>query len=284
MLLLCVLALAYPLRWLRVSALEHGLATQRYEDVYYLPPARWLPVLSLGYEEALADLLWLRSLIYFGQELEHDGRVRHIFEYADAMLQLDPHFKRAYLWVGMSGMYRPGGNTIDDVRRTIPYLRRAAELFPDDGDVAWELGASLTYELAPLVDDPDEKDALKEEGAHHLQRAVRLGEGPPWLALSNASQLQRLGRAEQAIRHLTETYDLVQDEATRQRIRARIAQLQSQTQAEAFLRGQEELEERRRREFPYVDPGFYPLLGPRPPGPGTQLLERGFDPVSSTGE
>ncbi len=260
-----VIAAGLAARTLRVHATAHGTATQRYEDVYYLPPAEWLPAMSLGHEEALADLLWMRALIYFGDELEHRGRVRHVFGYADAILELDPGFRDVYRWAGTVGMYRPAGHTAEDVREAVAYLERAVRQFPDDGELAWDLGASYAYELAPLIEDEEEKERLRELGVEHMQAAARLSAGPHWLVLSNATQLERLGRTEQAIRHLEEMYAYVDDPDTRRQIEIRLEMARSQAYAEAFRRFHEEQAERHRRDFPYLDATLYLLVGPRPP-------------------
>ena len=47
---------------------------QTYEDLYYLPPTDWLRVFSFGWDEAAADLIWMRALVYFGDEFLHVDR------------------------------------------------------------------------------------------------------------------------------------------------------------------------------------------------------------------
>jgi hypothetical protein len=47
----------------RVVASSDHEASETYEDVYYVPPSAWLPLLSLGHDEALADLLWCSALV-----------------------------------------------------------------------------------------------------------------------------------------------------------------------------------------------------------------------------
>jgi hypothetical protein len=219
-LVLVLLASIPLLRTLRVRAMDHYLATQRYEDVYYLPPAQWLPVFSLGYREAAANLVWMRGLVYYGEEMVHRGGVQHVLDYGEAIVTLDPDFKAAYRWVNMAGLYNARQElTREDVERTITFLERGVRRFPDDGDLAWEMGATLAYELAPRVDDPDEKQRIHARATDYLMVAARKGAAPPWLALSNAGQLMRLGRTEQAARHLEEMYATVQDPETRERIR-----------------------------------------------------------------
>jgi hypothetical protein len=144
-------------------------------------------------------------------------------------------------------------------------MERGVARFPDDGDLAWELGAVLTFELVPLLDDADAADRARARGLPHLLRAVRLGAAPEWAALSNAALLTRIGRDEQAARHLEEMYLSVRDPRTRQQIAERIRQLRARTEAEAFMAAMEELESRRTAELPYVSPGLYLQVGPRPP-------------------
>jgi hypothetical protein len=128
---------------------RHFLATQRYEDVYYLPPPGWLELFALGHREAVAGLIWLRALVYFGDEVHHGGGVQNLYNYTEAMLALDRHFKRVYTWVATNAIYRPGQVENEDVQRAVEYLEQGVRLFPDDGELAWALGATYLYELAP---------------------------------------------------------------------------------------------------------------------------------------
>lgn len=224
--LIALVALALASDALRASAHERYQSAQRYEDVYYLPPADWLPVLSLGWDEAAADLLWMRALVYFGQEFEHAGDVEHVFDYADAIVALDPHFLAAYRWMGMAGLYRPQAITVEDLERSVAFMERGAERFPNDGELAWNLGAALAFELPPLLgDDPDGIREARARGLPYLMKATRLGAAPEWSALSNATLLLRIGRRAQAIQHLTQMKALVEDPETRARIEARIQAL-----------------------------------------------------------
>jgi hypothetical protein len=259
---------------------SHYLHTQRYEDVYYLPPPAWLTVFSLGHREALAGLIWLRSLIYFGDELMHRGEVRHLFPYTDAMLTLDPYFKKVYMWISSCALYRTGTITAADAKQVIAYLERGVRLFPDDGELAWTLGADYLYELPSLLATPEERAEAKRRGLEHLEVAALRGAGPPWLALSTATELGKLGQHEQEIAHLEEIYAQVSDPDVRWQIEHRLSRLRSAAYTEAFRRANEELEAARIRDFPYLDSGLYLLVGPKPPFDGQALLLRHFDPVA----
>jgi hypothetical protein len=262
----------------RATGEREFLATQRYEDVYYVPAPRWLRMLSLGHREAMADLLWLRSLVYFGDELIHRGEVRHLYKYADAMLALDEHFKKVYLWVSSCALYRTGSVTDRDARKAIEYLERGVRLFPEDGELAWTLGATYTYELVPLLDRKEDRTEAKLRGLPYLKVAALRGAGPPWLVLSTASELSRLGQREQELAHLQEVYGQLSDPGMRAEIEARITSLRDQAYTEALRRTSAELEAARVRDFPYLDRELHLLVGNKPPFDGNALRLRNFDP------
>lgn len=238
--------------------MDHYLDTQTYEDIYYLPPPNWLEVMSLGYRRALADLIWLRALIYFGDEFMNAGEVKHVHNYGESMLKLDPDFKRVYRWVGVAGVYTPKGSPPEFIERAIDVLRRGAARFPDDGELAWDTGATILYELLPhLPPDDPRRERLELEGQEHMMAAARLGAGPDWLVITNATSLRELGEKEQELRHLEEMYTLVKDAQVKAQIETRLSQLRSEAYSEAFRQANEEFEERRRNEFPYLPPTLY---------------------------
>ncbi len=251
---------------LRGAAHGHFVRTSRYEDVYYLPPPEWLLVLSLGHRRALADLVWIRALLYFGEELRQKGAVRHVFRYGEAMVRLDPDFRRVYRWVAMAATYHTGEVSSEVTMRAARFVRRGAERFPDDGRLAWETGALLVYELAPWLEREGRVDAARrarEEGASFLASAARLGAGPPWLAMANATLLRRLGKMELAASHLEEMLALTRDPAERERIAARLETLRDSLRVEAQRRFLKALREAHQRDYPWMPLDLYLLVGPR---------------------
>jgi tetratricopeptide (TPR) repeat protein len=224
----------------------------------------------------------MRSLIYFGEELGARGEVAHLYQYADAMLALDPRFKKVYSWVASCGIYRTGTVTDEDVHKAIAYLERAIRLFPDDGELAWAAGGNYLYELAPHMPPGPERDEVRRKGVEHLRVATHMGGGPPWLVLATASEMSRLGQQERQIEHLQDLYDKVEDPTVREEIELRLAKLRDQAFSEAFKRTHDELEASRREHFPYLDSGLFLLVGPKPAFDGRALLQRNFDPDLQT--
>ena len=284
LLLIGLLLTAAVVDRVRARAQRHFIGTQTYEDIYYLPSSDSLVIGSLGYREALADLVWMKALVYYGEELVHSGGVKNLYRYGDAVLALDPNYKRVYRWVASSALYRTGDITADDARAAIRYLEVAARLFPDDGELAWDLGANYAFELAPMLSDAAEREAARRKGLDYLEAASLRGAGPPWLALQTASQLHALGRSEQAIRHLEDAYAISSDRTVKEQIELRLSALRSEAYAEALRRAAQELEAARQRDFPYLDTTLYMLVGTRPPFGGDSWLAQGFDPAPRTGD
>lgn len=269
--------LCFVTREARLRAFEQHRAGQHYEDIYYLPSPAWLPVMSLGFGAAVADLIWCKSLVYFGEELGHRGPVKYVFAYADAVLALDPSFRTAYRWVATAALYRPTEITMDDGLRAASYLQRAVDRWPDDGELRWDYGSLLRFELAPLEANKDRKRALLERAAPQLEMAARLGAGPPWLALNNASLLNKLGRTDQAIRQLEELRETVQSPDIVRDIDAQLYRLKAATYFEAAQVTEESAERARLASYPYVSADLFLLLGDKPdPTEHDRFVAAGF--------
>jgi hypothetical protein len=264
----------------REHAQEQYARAQTYEDVYYLPPPNELILFSLGHRSALADLVWMKGLVYFGDEIHHRGNVANLFRYADAVLALDDHFVRVYRWVASGAIYRTGDVTVEDVRQAIRYLERAVRLFPDDPELAWDLGATYAYELVPMLPVGPAREEARRQSLAHLEMAALHGAGPAWLGLQTASQLNSLGRKEQAVQHLQDLYAATSDPAMKEELGRRLATLQTEAYVEAMRAADEELEAKRKRDFPYLKTSLYLVVGPRPPFDGDELLLRRFDPLA----
>ena len=81
------------------------------EESLYIPSATFLRYASLGHQTMVADLMWIRTVQYFGRELERrrelnqprDSKERYKFLYPllDLTVSLDPQFVRAYRFGGL---------------------------------------------------------------------------------------------------------------------------------------------------------------------------------------
>jgi tetratricopeptide (TPR) repeat protein len=65
-------------------------------DVLYVPRPAVIRVLSFGYEDLVADWLWLRTITYYGGWRRQDHGVAFFQTLAETVLELDPNFTEGY--------------------------------------------------------------------------------------------------------------------------------------------------------------------------------------------
>lgn len=237
------------------------LTSQRYNHSPALPNSRTLQVLSVGHREALASGLWLRALVYVGDEFVHRSNADDVYRYADAIIDVDPAFRRAYSWAATLSLYRPRA-TMSDGLRAVAYIERGILQFPNDPELLWELGAIYSFELPSLTADVEDKAKYRDLGSEHLRLASTLGAGPPWLALTTATHLMEVGRTELAIDHLEQMYAIVRDDDVRREIAQRLESLRATSTLEQFRIAELEIEEQRQR-YPWLPAEFVILMGNR---------------------
>ena len=99
---LCVLLLAGGAAAGLLKALEgarpEGAA---HAEPPWLPPAGAVRPLFLGYHVLAADLFWIRTVQYFGGQMQTDRRYPHLYRLVDLATSLDPHFMDAYQLGGL---------------------------------------------------------------------------------------------------------------------------------------------------------------------------------------
>jgi hypothetical protein len=271
--LLLLPCFALLLFWSRREARSLRELREEVDPHVLLPPPGAIRLVSLGYNELAADLLWVRTLVYYGDGLVKKHGMPDLAQLLAAMNRLDPGFRRPYYWGAHAITFRNNVATDEEYRLSIEVLRRAVIQFPDDWEFAWMLGLRLF--LDARSDKPDEVRAFKEEGAHWLERAMRMPHAPGDLASLAATMRTKLGQRERALRELREMIYTTLDPTARQTLLRRYALLSSSDEAAAEIRQEAEaFETAWRRNLPYVPASLYVLLGPHP-DPGFRLAEIG---------
>lgn len=232
------------------------------EDIGYGLPAAALRLASLRYREAIADLLWVRGVLYFGLSFERKHPPRYIDHHMDAVLALDPDFERVYSTAASLSQYRPVGRRAA-LESAIGFLLRGAERFPEQWRFPFFVGA---YYLEMPAASAAERKRQRLRAADFVERAALLGAGrgaPDWLANLAATVRTENGQREIAIRYLEEMLLTVPDEATRTQVRAKIIQLRGLAEAERFSREAARFLQSWRRSYPYLPADLFVLLGER---------------------
>lgn len=256
-------ALGLPISVLRAEAMDTYLGTRGYEDIYVVPPPSTLAFASLGHRRAAADLVWMRALVYVGDEFRHRGGLSNIFRYAEAIVSLDPRFKRVYHWIAVAGLYQTDETTMAEVEATLSLLRQGLRRFPNDGAMLWDIGTTLQYELVPrLPRGSTERNAAEAEATNLMVEAARRGAGPAWLSILNITRLKAAGETTRAITHLEEMYSQVGDAAVREEIEEQLSQLRGRAQSDAFVQVNEDFVTRWQSRRPWLPDGLFLLLEP----------------------
>jgi tetratricopeptide (TPR) repeat protein len=140
------------------------------DSLLFLPTGEYLDAVSLGYQNMLADTLYLWSIQYYGHHRTAEGR-RYLWRIYDVITDLDPKFQDAYL-TGALVM----ALDMDDPNLAIELLEKGAANNPDDW-IYWVEAAHYAwislgeFERAAGYFDR----ALEKEGVPAMIRRARAG-------------------------------------------------------------------------------------------------------------
>jgi tetratricopeptide (TPR) repeat protein len=157
-----------------------------------------------------------RALNDLGQVLVRDGKAREAIQYFDRAIaaagtEWAYHFNRARAYA-----------VLEEWGRAIAGYREASRLFPDDYVTAYNLARAL-------LESGDAGQAAGE-----FERAIALAPGEPDFHLAHANALERAGRPAEAAAAYRRYLDLQDSAPQAEKIRARIAQLETPASAAAL--------------------------------------------------
>jgi hypothetical protein len=233
-------------------------------DVLYVPPVSYLQWMSMGYREALADLLWIRALVYTGEHLK-DAEIAAVDRYVDAMNGLAPRFRRPYLWGGITAVY--GGQakvTRDMVDRALAIYRRGLAEFPESHELLYPFGMMLLHQVPSTPGyDADEIAAMRVEGIDAIRRAAAFG-ADPLVRQYAATLVAEHGEDELAIQFLESQLAQTEDEKHRRLLRLKLSQLAGNDTVEAIERTREEFFDELKVQAPYLPDTLWAVIRPEP--------------------
>ena len=67
----------------------------------YIPTGKVLPYITLGYDQLLANVFWLKAGLYFGEKYLTDKNYTYLFHLLDFVTDLDPRFLVPYIFGGV---------------------------------------------------------------------------------------------------------------------------------------------------------------------------------------
>jgi hypothetical protein len=239
-------------------------------DEPYAPAPDTAPLVTLGYRELVADLLFLRLKGYFGGS---ESTANGVASLVEAIVALDPQFHRFYEWGARAITLASRGVDNAAYLRALAVLDDGGRQFPDDWKLPYLAGEIYTQDLQTT--DPAQRRAWDERGTLLTESAIRKPNAPAEAATWAATMRTRLGQHQRAVDGLREMLLTTSDEGARARLLAKLADLEHDTAGELAS----ELQEARRRfesawyaARPAVPASMYLLLGP-PLSPSFDLAE-----------
>lgn len=179
---LAAMALVAAAAFGSMAAVQHRLDAIRGvpqgEELLYLPNENLLEHFTAGMSGVIADLLWIRCLLYTGEHFRGDHDFTWLNHMCETATRLDPYFVDAYRY---GGVFLAMLKADDDA--CIELLERGMAHNPG----AWE----LPYEVAMtyLLNRPDQPDS-PARAARYLAMAIKTGKAPPFV-VQLAESLQR---------------------------------------------------------------------------------------------
>ena len=176
------------------------------EVVSSVPSGTSLRLLALGHNEAMADLLWLNALSFYGRYRIVNTDVSWLDPHINAIVGVDPRFRLVYEWAGAVIMY--GGEINNEsVMATNDVLERGIERFPYDWSLRMMIGINYLYELIPRTQaELDLKESWRRHGVEQLAIGAGLPNAPENLRLASTSLLKRRAGWERLAQSIEESY------------------------------------------------------------------------------
>lgn len=152
-------------------------------DMAYLPNGRMLGWVSGGMDDALSDILWLRSMRYVMDRFGSDKDYTYLYRVYDIITDFDPNFVRAYRF----GSYFLTGVT-DEYEHARDLLRKGWDNNPGKWEIAYDLGSVYNLNLRDPI-----------SAAEWFGRGAKVPGSPSWLGAHAQAIFEEEGRLELAL-------------------------------------------------------------------------------------
>ena len=228
-------------------------------DVLYVPESQYLRPMSLGYDEALADLLWVRALVFTGASLGSTD-VAAVERYANAIAGLAPRFPRVYQWGGVTAVYSGAAVDRNAVDIGIRIYRAGVEEFPEDHTLLHGLGMLLIHQVPSTPGyTEEERAAAKQEGMRLIRQAAAFG-ADPLVRQYAATLVSEHAEAALARQFLETELAQAQDADYRRMLRKKLRDIGAGASVETVERIRESFLSNHLAEAPYVPDTVFTLV------------------------
>ena len=144
--------------WAGLQIEHRSHSSEPATEFIYLPQAKFLKPLSLGYRNVLADVLWFRTISYFGEHYRSDRTYRWLGHMCNLVTDLDPAAEYVYRFCGIILPWEA-----NQVEEGIQVLEKGVRYLPDSWLIHFWLGFNYYFFKG------DYEDAIR-----HMRRSAEL--------------------------------------------------------------------------------------------------------------
>jgi hypothetical protein len=194
-----------------------GIRSQtRPEEVLYIPSAKTLKRMSLGYSGLMADIYWTRAVQYFGwKHKQRSVDYRLLYPLLDITTQLDPHLIVAYEF-GTTFLAQAPPNGAGQPDKAVELIERGIQANPDNWRLYYDLGFLQAMELRDYV-----------AAAQAFTRGSQVPGAHPFLKVVAAAMAQHGGDVETARMMWQTTLETTEDAMIKQNAQRHLQALAS---------------------------------------------------------
>jgi hypothetical protein len=175
----------------------------------YLPSGRLLRPLTLGYREMAADLLWIKTIDYFGGHFAGDKSYTWLYHMLDLVTTLDPHFISPFHFGAV--VLSMEANQEENSEKL---LAKAMRLHPTVWQFPFYMGFNLYFY---------KKDY--KEASRYIGMAAQLPGSPTYLGRFAANLYMTAGDESSGLIFLREIYRNTKDEKMKKEILRKMQEL-----------------------------------------------------------
>lgn len=177
--------------------------TKSSQELTWLPPANVIRPLVLDYEDLAADLLWVKSVLYFSEQFLGVKKFDHLETLLNTITDLDPRFDKAYLWGGSAFIYTGNLITKAAVEQSNRLLLKGWNFYNKElrkwrvSEEFWRIPFMIGFNYAFELKD-------KKTAAPYFRAASKFPQTPDYIRLMAATMYRKTGDLDASLDQLEE--------------------------------------------------------------------------------
>ncbi|NOY85448.1 MAG: hypothetical protein GXO96_11630 [Nitrospirae bacterium] len=182
------------------------------EDFLYLPSGDYLKPLALGYNQVVADLLWIKTVHYFGSHFTTDKEYPWLHHILSIIIDLDPQFDFPYYFGGIVLSMEA-----DQKDRANDILARGMEAYPEKWEYPFYIGFNHYYH-----------DGNPAAALPFIEKAAALPKVPEFVKSLVGTLYLETGKKETALQFFRKIYENTSDDLVREKISMKVEKILSE--------------------------------------------------------